>query len=253
MSSKRVLSIAIIGFKPSERDILKIICRLSANRPRAYTLTIFEDGHSPDILLVDADSPEAMNAWHLSYPDDQAKINVPTIIASSADTFADTSYYAIRRPLKPSQVLQILDEVDVSEASHDIAQRYKALVVDDSHAVRKQVEIELQTLGIEADCAENGAKAVALLNSESVYDLILLDVMLPDDDGYNLCKSIKRDKQRKQTPVIMLTGKGSPWDRVRGKLSGCDTYLTKPVSRELFQDTIRKYVSISSCEEVVIS
>jgi twitching motility two-component system response regulator PilG len=204
-------------------------------------------------LLVDTDAPEAMNTWHQAYPDAQARAALPTVTVSSTDAGPDASDYPIKRPLKPSQVLQMLDQLVVNEASTDTGQTRKVLVVDDSLTVRKQVELELQTLGVGADCAANGAEALALLNSDTSYDLILLDVILPDDDGYSLCKNIKRDKRRKQTPVIMLTGKGSSWDRVRGKLSGCDTYLTKPVARELFQDTVNKYLTIASHDEAVIS
>jgi twitching motility two-component system response regulator PilG len=123
-----------------------------------------------------------------------------------------------------------------------VALQYKALVVDDSPTIRKQIEIELEHLGIAADLAESGEQAIGFLNQSQSYDLIFLDVVLPGVDGYNLCKTIKRDRQRKRTPVIMLTGKGSPFDRVRGKLAGCNTYLTKPVGRERFQTVVKKYL-----------
>ena len=120
---------------------------------------------------------------------------------------------------------------------------HKALVVDDSETVRKQVELELRELGIEGDFVENAEQAFAYLNSSAHYDIIFLDVVLPDGDGYTICKTMKKDKHRKQTPVIMLTGKDSTFDRVRGKLAGCDIYLTKPVSREAFQEVVSQYLA----------
>lgn len=74
------------------------------------------------------------------------------------------------------------------------------------------------------------------------YDLIFLDVVLPGIDGYQLCKSLKRGKDKKKTPVIMLTSKSSPFDRVKGALAGCDAYLTKPVKQETFQKVVKKYL-----------
>ena len=97
--------------------------------------------------------------------------------------------------------------------------------------------------GHEPTTAESGEQAFEFLNKSQGYDLIFLDVILPGlVDGYNICKTIKRDKQRKRIPVIMLTGKGSPFDRIRGKLAGCNTYLTKPVRREQFQTVVKKYL-----------
>ncbi|HSS63164.1 MAG TPA: response regulator [Gammaproteobacteria bacterium] len=116
---------------------------------------------------------------------------------------------------------------------------YRALVVDDSLPVRKQVAMALERSGISADFAENGDAALDLV-SQNDYDIVFLDVIMPGVDGYEVCKSIKRDKQKKNIPVVMLTGKSSPFDKVKGKLSGCDTYLTKPVSIREFNRTLNK-------------
>ena len=122
------------------------------------------------------------------------------------------------------------------------AKGYLALVVDDSLPVRKQIELELKLLGVNADFAETGEQAFKLLDNKS-YDIVFLDVVLPGVDGYQVCKTIKKDIMMKQTPVIMLTGKSSPFDRVRGTFAGCDTYLTKPVAHESFQEVVKKYLA----------
>ncbi len=116
---------------------------------------------------------------------------------------------------------------------------YRALVVDDSLPVRKQVAMALERSGISADFAESGEAALDLI-AKNDYEIIFLDVIMPGVDGYEVCKSIKRDKHKKNIPVVMLTGKSSPFDRVKGKLSGCDTYLTKPVSIREFNSTLNK-------------
>jgi len=104
--------------------------------------------------------------------------------------------------------------------------------------------------GIQVHTAETGEQAIDYIN-KNYYNLIFLDVVLPGIDGYQLCKIFKKDKTRKKTPVIMLTSKSSPFDRVKGALAGCDTYLTKPVKQETFtkpvkqetfQKTVKKYL-----------
>jgi len=117
-------------------------------------------------------------------------------------------------------------------------------VVDDSSTVRKQVELELKLLGIWTDAAESGEDAFELL-AQKDYDIIFLDVVLPGVDGYQICKTIKRNKAKKKTPVIMLTSKSSPFDRVKGALAGCDTYLTKPAKQNSFQKVVKKYLKSS--------
>ena len=118
----------------------------------------------------------------------------------------------------------------------------RALVVDDSPTVRKQLELELEASNIHVDSAETGETGLDLMG-KNLYDIIFLDVMLPGADGYQVCKHIKKNPLRKQTPVVMLTSKSSPFDRVRGSLAGCDSYLTKPVDYEEFRQVLEKYAA----------
>ena len=69
--------------------------------------------------------------------------------------------------------------------------------------------------------------------------------MLPGKDGYEICKAVKQDKDKKHIPVVMLTGKTSSVDKVKGKLSGCDAYLTKPVSLKEFDQTLSEWLNPS--------
>ena len=116
---------------------------------------------------------------------------------------------------------------------------HKVLVVDDS-----PVNIALRRAGITAEFAEDAESALQLIETRS-YDILFLDVVLPGKDGYEICKAVKRDKDKKHIPVIMLTGKSSPIDKVKGKLSGCDAYLTKPVSLKEFNQTLSKWLNPS--------
>ncbi|MDH3603132.1 MAG: response regulator [Candidatus Tectomicrobia bacterium] len=212
------------------------------------------DDQPLDILLVDGDEPSAMTEWRELCTSDGTKAALPAVIVSKAN-ISDSKCSHLQRPLKLSHVLTTLDQVAKTQVEMRTVETppLTALVVDDSLPVRKQVELELKILGVGADCVESAEQAFESLNRDTAYDLIFLDVILPGVDGYNLCKTIKRDQRRKRTPVIMLTGKGSTFDRVRGKLAGCDTYLTKPVARESFQEVVKKYLSQKLSHEVAIT
>ena len=66
--------------------------------------------------------------------------------------------------------------------------------------------------------------------------------MLPGIDGYKVCKEIKSHKLSKSTPVVMLTGKGSRFDKLRGTMAGANVYLTKPVEAEKLKEVIKQFV-----------
>ena len=70
-------------------------------------------------------------------------------------------------------------------------------------------------------------------------DLVLLDIMLPGMDGYEACRQIRA--QQPQLPVIMLTSRSSPFDRIRGSMAGCNAYLTKPPDPEELYELLGKY------------
>jgi two-component system, cell cycle response regulator len=116
-----------------------------------------------------------------------------------------------------------------------------ALVVDDSVTVRNQLQAALQKAGLTADLASGGDQALLMLSKQS-YDLIFLDVVMPGDDGYLVCKSIRKLPANKQTQVIMLTSRSSPFDRARGALAGCDMYLIKPIDLKTFYGAVDRTI-----------
>ena len=121
----------------------------------------------------------------------------------------------------------------------DLQYRYTALVVDDSAAIRKQLEIELRNAHIKAEFAETGEEALEK-SAQTAYDLVFLDIVMPGIDGYEVCRQMRSRKAMKKTPIIMLSGKTSPLDEVQGVIAGASTYLTKPVKHEQFQQTLTR-------------
>ncbi|WMJ78693.1 MULTISPECIES: response regulator transcription factor [unclassified Sedimentibacter] len=103
----------------------------------------------------------------------------------------------------------------------------KILIVEDQVAIRELIAINLSRMGYDCAVAHNG-KIAADLIEKNTYDLILLDIMLPEIDGYELIKYIEPTA----TPVIFITAKGSLKDRVKGLHMGADDYIVKPFETE---------------------
>ncbi len=109
----------------------------------------------------------------------------------------------------------------------------KILVVDDEPDALELVSFNLKSAGYEVVTADNGSEALKKAR-QHVPDLILLDVMLPEVDGLEVCKLLRRDPATAPIPIIMLTAKAGEIDRVLGLELGAEDYVTKPFSpREL--------------------
>lgn len=103
----------------------------------------------------------------------------------------------------------------------------KILAVDDERHIVRLVEVNLQRAGYEVVTAYDGREALEKVKSEKP-DLVVLDVMMPYMDGFEVLKNLKADPETEQIPVIMLTAKAQDADVFRGWQSGVDCYLTKP-------------------------
>ena len=111
--------------------------------------------------------------------------------------------------------------------------KQKILIVDDEPDALELVRTHLAKAGFTVALAEDGEKALAKARS-LIPDLILLDLMLPEVDGLEVCKTLKRDEATKNIPIIMVTAKATEIDRILGLELGADDYVTKPFSpREL--------------------
>lgn len=100
----------------------------------------------------------------------------------------------------------------------------KVLVVDDEKLIVKGIRFSLMQDGMEVDCAYDGEEALELVRQKE-YDLILLDVMLPKFDGFEVCQQIR---EFSDVPIVMLTAKGDDMDKILGLEYGADDYITKP-------------------------
>ncbi|EOU1109655.1 response regulator [Clostridium perfringens] len=109
----------------------------------------------------------------------------------------------------------------------------KVLIVDDEEHIRELIKFNLKKEGYDIEVAINGVEALNIIR-EIKFDLILLDLMLPEIDGLEVCKEIRRNEETSDIPVMMITAKGEEFDKVLGLELGADDYITKPFSiREL--------------------
>ncbi len=130
----------------------------------------------------------------------------------------------------------------------------KILIVDDEEHIVELLHFNLLNAGYEVLSANNGIDAVKIAKAEKP-SLLLLDLMLPGMDGFDVCKEIKRDADMKKTSIIMLTAKGEELDKILGLELGADDYITKPFSvRELLarvKAVLRRTSSFNEAEDDV--
>src|SRR5262249_52966533 len=115
----------------------------------------------------------------------------------------------------------------------------RILVADDSPNIREILKISLEGDGYTVSLAEDGDQALSLVTQEKP-DLVIIDVMMPRANGFQVCRRIKTDHATLNIPVIMLTAKSAQQDVFWGKDCGADEYITKPFSTKELVKTIER-------------
>jgi putative two-component system response regulator len=133
------------------------------------------------------------------------------------------------------------------------------LVADDNPSAREMLEIMLRTHGYRVFAAVDGPQALRLLQQEAV-DLALIDVVMPGESGFAVCRAAKNHPETRLTPVVLITGLGRVEDRIQGIEAGADDFLNKPVRKEELLARVKSLVRIKrftdeleSAESVVFS
>lgn len=249
IAAKR-FTVMALGFAEMERKILTGVFRLSESRNPGYGLLDGNEGILPDIFLVDADDAQAMRQLANLNPDGST---VTVFVGQAEGTGAQPT---LSRPLQWMRLLKVLDAAipkpslvppvarPVAVATPVEPVSHSVLVVDDSLPVRVFMKSKLEPVGLRVDYADSG-EAALMMTDRKVYNAIFLDVIMGGMDGYQVCKQIKSKREhRNTTRVVMLTSKGSPFDKVRGAMAGCDAYLTKPVDESKLRGIISKFLSV---------
>ncbi|MCK4538408.1 MAG: response regulator [Candidatus Krumholzibacteria bacterium] len=114
------------------------------------------------------------------------------------------------------------------EENRDI---FKILVVDDEEHIRRILQFQLEKYGYVVKTAENGEVALRIVHREAP-DLIILDLMMPKVNGFEVCRRLRADFQTSHIPIIMLTAKSDLPDKIKGLRDGANDYLIKPYANE---------------------
>ncbi|MDT8441118.1 MAG: response regulator [Desulfuromonadales bacterium] len=118
----------------------------------------------------------------------------------------------------------------------------KILIVEDEESLLKLESILLKSKGYDVQGVADGQAALDAVQSMKP-DLVLLDIMLPEIDGFEVCRRIKADEATRHIPVIMLTAKKGREDMARGEQVGADWYITKPFKSAMVIETIQRFLS----------
>jgi two-component system cell cycle response regulator len=233
------LRLAVQGLRPVERQLLEGVVKVSQRRTPRLEILGNDQAREADVVMIDAGDAQAM-AWARRHP----------WLARRAVIWIDGTepapgHMLVRRPVQwpilPMLLARALETGPRSAASSAAAvvprgrlvapsgQAPQILVVDDSLAVRAYLRSLLEQRGYGVTDADSVEVALQGLAGRK-FDCVLMDVVMPGIDGFEGCRQIKaRTRGAHSVPVVMLTSKGSAFDRIRGKMAGCDAYLTKPV------------------------
>jgi two-component system cell cycle response regulator len=278
---KDTYSVEVIGFSQTELMALASVFDLSSRRVPKF-VRHNSPGNLPDILLVDANDMEAVRQLGernasgqiptIMIGDSNRGTNWPLLArpirwmklfqafdVAIGSPASETPKPVAAAPVAASAVVQpgvqaragspVMPVAKPAMTVGEVSGAWRAqnpqidsvLVVDDNLTVREFMKSKLAAFNFNVDYAENGEQAIGFTGQKH-YTCIFLDVVMPGIDGYQVCKLIKSNRSAQKTAVVMLTSKDSPFDKIRGSMSGCDAYLTKPVDEEKLLETIAKFL-----------
>jgi twitching motility two-component system response regulator PilG len=242
-----VLKVLVKGFSPMEQRLLEGTVKLSQRRPPRIDLLEESDSATADVVMIDAQDPQALQ-WATAQP----WLAVKPVIWAGAKS-ARPGHVVIDRhvkwPILPVLLYRAIEQgpraavTAATEAAPARPTNRRVLIVDDSLAVRAHLRSLLERQGIEVVDADSAEAGIAAASNE-LFACVLMDVLMPGIDGFEACRRIKaRARTGAALPVVMLTSKSSPFDRVRGKMAGCDTYLTKPVNPAELNEVVARHIA----------
>jgi two-component system, cell cycle response regulator len=244
------LKLIVHGLSSIERQLLEGLVRVSQRRTPRLEILESKQATEADVIMIDTRDPSAMS-WARNHPwiESRAVIWID-------GTHAPGGHTLLRRPVQwpilPMVLARALEGGPGTAATGlscgavpspgASARAPQILVVDDSLAARAHLRSLLEPRGFvvtDADSVEVALQSVA----QRTFDCVLMEVLMPEVDGYEGCRRIKARLRGESTvPVVMLGTRGSAFDRIRGKMAGCDAYETKPVDPERLGEVLAQLV-----------
>jgi two-component system, cell cycle response regulator len=270
------LPVSMVGFSAFERSTLEAFFRLAARRSPSYVH--MADAAQAQILLVDADHADAVaypqavpgrcvyigasgrtgQLAHMPRPINMMALlrlldgcvtQLPQAVAPVAErvvaaptvSVASAAPRVVELPVqRTAKTAPAKLEDSAPKNERAVSRLDNILVVDDSDIALRFMANCLGRFGFDVHLARSGEEALNRVANEH-FQFVFMDVTMPGLDGYQTCKLIKKrpyaDGRRPPT-VVMLTSRGGLVDKMRGTLSGCDAYLTKPLQQEALMKVI---------------
>jgi CheY-like chemotaxis protein len=214
-----------------------------------------------DYVLPDANGLDLLNKINL------LKKPQTTIILHSAKDFTSDELIQLKRlnhkiiTKTPSSHIHLLEEIlillhvdkryvsesklkmiDDIRSDHDVLDRKKVLVVDDDVRNLFALTAVFERSNIEVITAESGREALEILNNDKRIDIVLMDIMMPEMDGYETIQIIRKEPRNKTLPIIAVTAKAMIGDRQKCIASGASDYITKPVKTDQLLSLMRVWL-----------
>lgn len=246
--------VAVFGLATRLQHLLEIVLRHARHNRYRYALSSTRGPGDFDVALVDMTSEggeETARTLGRIF-DERAVLRVGRRCdpARPQDDLLQSSFvaqvlYALnrvidsrrRREREAKEAAAVDAGLVVTEEG--VRRRPRALIVDDSPTVRRQLSLALHRIGLDGEAVSSAQEALDVLAMRS-YELVLADVVMPELDGYQLTRAVRRERSLRGMPVILLTSRSSPFDLARGALAGCNSYLVKPVSLQTLHETVQR-------------
>ncbi|QSW88420.1 HAMP domain-containing protein [Flavobacterium endoglycinae] len=224
---KKSFECIILDLKLPDADGIDLISDLENNI----------SGQETAIIIHSAGDPDKKQRSRLS----RFAHSIITKSASSMDELADQTALFMHRMHKnlPEDMKQRIETFYLKE---DVLTGKKVLLVDDDVRNLFAMTTALERYGLEVICAESGHEAIEILNQDSAADIVLMDIMMPELDGYETMKIIRKDMRHKHLTIIAVTAKAMKGDRQRCIESGASDYITKPVNVEQLSSLMRVWL-----------
>ncbi len=221
------------------------------------------------LALIDADFDdgrglEAARELRKSHPEARLAILVRPGCIETAEAARALGFWALRKPLRPSRLLQLLappeaesvksgiaggDDVALAPAMPAVRPGMRVLVAEDNVVNQRVVQKMLSRIGCEATVVGNGRAAVEQALAGD-YELVLMDCQMPEMDGFAATRAIRAKLAPRRLPIVALTANAMQGDRERCLEAGMDDYLTKPMDIHQLADALNRWASAEDQTEL---
>ncbi|MFM1989383.1 MAG: Transcriptional activator protein CopR [Pseudomonadota bacterium] len=252
------IRVAAFGLAGKFQRILEIVFRHARHNPYQFVLSASRGPGDYDVALVDMTAkggpdvaqtlrrlPEARPIVTVGRREDPTRAQDDLVLQRFAMNLLTVLNQVVERKVLRAaragaslarSALAWLGDLD---AERLLGRKARALLIDESPAVRRQLSLALHQMGLDCEGVGSGREALDVMAVRR-YELVFLEAELPDMSGLRLARDIKRDPALRGMPVIVLTRRSGPLDLVRGALSRCDSYLVKPVTLQTLRETVAR-------------